>query len=105
MNSDEHLRSLKESNSQPSNFHVTNPFASDEAALSRLSARAETATSDQISSMFLDVMSDNVSNDKQSSQMSHSRQPNSSQASSNSANFLDGPAINLDKFELLWMPP
>ena len=96
MNSDDHLRSLKESNSHPGNFHVTNPFASDVETLSRLSARAETATDDLIASMFLDVTSDNVFNAEQSSQMAHTSRPNSSQASPNRANFVDGPTINLD---------
>ena len=47
----EYWRSLNESDRQPGNFHVTNPFA-DVEELSRLSARAEIATDDMVASMF-----------------------------------------------------
>ena len=98
----EYLKSLNESNRQSSGFHATNPFASDVEELSRLSARAEIAADDMIANMFLyDVMSDNVSIADQNSQMAYFSQLNHSRASSDSANFVNGTAMNCDN---VWPP-
>ena len=98
----EYLKSLNESNRQSSGFHATNPFASDVEELSRLSARAEIAADDMIANMFLyDVMSDNVSIADQNSQMAYFSQLNHSRASSDSANFVNGTAMNCGN---VWPP-
>ena len=98
----EHLKSLNESNRQSSSFHVTNPFASEVEELSGLSARAEIAADDIIANMFLyDVMSDNMSNAEQNSQMAYFSQLNSSRTSSDSANFVNGTAMNCGS---VWPP-
>ena len=98
----EYLKSLNESNRQSSGFHATNPFASDVEELSRLSARAEIAADDMIANMFLyDVMSDNVSITDQNSQMAYFSQLNHSRASSDSANFVNGTAMNCGN---VWPP-
>ena len=98
----EYLKSLNESTRQSSGFHATNPFASDVEELSRLSARAEIAADDMIANMFLyDVMSDNVSIADQNSQMAYFSQLNSSRASSDSANFVNGTAMNCGN---VWPP-
>ena len=98
----EYLKSLNESNRQSSGFHATNPFASDVEELSRLSARAEIAADDMIANMFLyDVMSDNVSISDQNSQMAYFSQLNHSRASSDSANFVNGTAMNCGN---VWPP-
>ena len=98
----EHLKSLNESNRQSSSFHVTNPFASEVEELSRLSARAEIAADDMIANIFLyDVMSDNMSNAEQNSQMAYFSQLNSSRTSSDSANFVNGTAMNCGS---VWPP-
>ena len=98
----EYLKSLNESNRQSSGFHATNLFASDVEELSRLSARAEIAADDMIANMFLyDVMSDNVSIADQNSQMAYFSQLNHSRASSDSANFVNGTAMNCGN---VWPP-
>ena len=98
----EYLKSLNESNRQSSGFHATNPFASDVEELSRLSARAEIAADDMIANMFLyDVMSDNMSIADQNSQMAYFSQLNHSRASSDSANFVNGTAMNCGN---VWPP-
>ena len=98
----EYLKSLNESNRQSSGFHATNPFASDVEELSRLSARAEITADDMIANMFLyDVMSDNVSIADQNSQMAYFSQLNHSRASSDSANFVNGTAMNCGN---VWPP-
>ena len=98
----EYLKSLNESNRHSSGFHATNPFASDVEELSRLSARAEIAADDMIANMFLyDVMSDNVSIADQNSQMAYFSQLNHSRASSDSANFVNGTAMNCGN---VWPP-
>ena len=98
----EYLKSLNESNRQSSGFHATNPFASDVEELSRLSARAEITADDMIANMFLyDVMSDNVSIADQNSQMAFFSQLNHSRASSDSANFVNGTAMNCGN---VWPP-
>ena len=98
----EYSKSLNESNRQSSGFHATNPFASDVEELSRLSARAEIAADDMIANMFLyDVMSDNVSIADQNSQMAYFSQLNHSRASSDSANFVNGTAMNCGN---VWPP-
>ena len=98
----EYLKSLNESNRQSSGFHVTNPFASEVEELSGLSARAEIAADDIIANMFLyDVMSDNMSNAEQNSQMAYFSQLNSSRTSSDSANFVNGTAMNCGS---VWPP-
>ena len=98
----ENLKSLNESNRQSTGFHATNPFASDVEELSRLSARAEIAADDMIANMFLyDVMSDNVSIADQNSQMAYFSQLNHSRASSDSANFVNGTAMNCGN---VWPP-
>ena len=98
----EYLKSLNESNRQSSGFHATNPFASDVEELSRLSARADIAADDMIANMFLyDVMSDNVSIADQNSQMAYFSQLNHSRASSDSANFVNGTAMNCGN---VWPP-
>ena len=98
----EYLKSLNESNRQSSGFHATNPFASDVEELSRLSARAEIAADDMIANLFLyDVMSDNVSIADQNSQMAYFSQLNHSRASSDSANFVNGTAMNCGN---VWPP-
>ena len=98
----EYLKSLNESNRQSSSFHVTNPFARSVEELSRLSARAEIAADDMIANMFLyDVMSDNVSIADQNSQMAYFSQLNHSRASSDSANFVNGTAMNCGN---VWPP-
>ena len=70
--------------------------------LSRLDIQAEDVSSDDmIASMFLDIISDNVSNAEQNLQMAHSSQPKSSRASVDSADFANVTTKNRDS---VWLP-
>ena len=69
--------------------------------LSKLRARVENVLDDVIASMFLDVMSYNVSSAAQNSEMLQGSQPNSSQAFSHSANSVEGTVTNPNK---AWPP-
>ena len=73
-----------------------------EEVLSRLSIQAEIVSSDDMfASMFLDIMSDNVSNAESNLQMAHSSKPKSSRASVDSADLANCTPINRDS---VWPP-